>query len=149
MTTFEKCQTIQRMLTNCAGACVVYTNWSDEFVARQLRELPRDILEEDAEFGQIQPAELTYAECNSLGFGRWTKNSPLRLIPLWLFPFLAEEIRTTCINGSKCLCKADMDTDSRFGCLAYGIIPVDGTIEALDDHHNDKGNAADAFTFQS
>lgn len=40
-----------------------------------------------------------------LGFGKWSEESTIRLIPLWLFPFLAEEIETECIDGEKKLTK--------------------------------------------
>jgi hypothetical protein len=123
MNTFEKCQTIRRVIVNRAAEVMAYTNWGDDFAAKQIREIPVSLLERNPELGQIQPAELTNDECDSLGFGRWSEDNPMRLIPLWLLPFLADEIKTTCIDGSSVSRKADMDNDNRFGCLAYGVTP--------------------------
>lgn len=123
MTTFEKCQTIRKLIVNRAAEVMCYTMWSDEFAAKQIREIPDVLLERHPELGKIQPSELTEEECNSLGFGQWNADNPMRLIPIWLFPFLADEIQTTCIDGSSVLRKADMDNDHRYGCLAYGIMP--------------------------
>lgn len=79
-----------------------------------------------AELFGIQPADMTDRQLDALGFGRWSSQSPMRLIPLWLFPFLAESLVVECIDGeTKLIKKSEMDTDSRFGCLAYGIIPSD------------------------
>ena len=123
MNTFEKCQTIRRVITNRAAEVMVYADWGDDFAAKQIREIPKSLLERNPELGRIQPAELTADECDSLGFGRLSEENPMRLIPLWLLPFLAYEIKTTCIDDSSVLCKADMDNDNRFGYLAYGVTP--------------------------
>lgn len=126
MTTFERCQTIRRMLVIRAAEVMAYKNWGDDFAAKQIRNFPEELMEQNSGpdlFG-IQPADLTEAEMVDLGFRRWSEETPMRLIPLWLFPFLAEEIETECINGEKkILKKADMYIGNRFGCLAYAVIP--------------------------
>ena len=124
MKTFNKCLTIRRTLLTRAAEVMLYENWSPEYAVKRLRDFPAAVLKDHPELGQIQPAELTAQECDSLGFGRWNKDKPLRLIPLWLYPFLADEIQTTCIDGSSVLRKADMDTDHRMGQLAYSITPA-------------------------
>lgn len=125
MTTFEKCEIIRKLIINRAAEVIAYTNWSDNFATNQLRELPEKLLSQRPDLNQIQPSELTANECRNLGFGRWSDENPMYLIPLWLFPFLADNIKTTCIDGSQCIHKNEMDNDNRFGCLAYGIIPKD------------------------
>lgn len=110
---------------NRAAEVKAYTNWEADFAVRQIRDIPADLLSQNPDLGGIQPSELTAAECESLGFCGWSKENPIRLIPLWLFPFLAGDVKTTTIDGEAVLCKADMDNDHRFGCLAYGVIPCD------------------------
>lgn len=126
MNTFEKCKTIRRMMMNRAAEVMAYKNWGDDFAAKQIRNAPEEIekMKGGKELFGIQPVELTEDEMTDLGFGKWSEETPMRLIPLWLFPFLAEEIETECIDGEKKLTKkSEMDNDNRFGCLAYGVIP--------------------------
>lgn len=74
---------------------------------------------------KIDPNDLTLAEINVLGFGIWDKNSPLKLIPVWLLPFLKEDFECESINGKKISKLKDIDSDQRSGFLAYGVIPKD------------------------
>ena len=64
---------------------------------------------------------------DDLGFGRWSEDNPMRLIPLWLYKFLPDEIESESISGKSVRKTADMDNDSRYGCLAYGICPTKPT----------------------
>jgi hypothetical protein len=127
LTTFEKCRLIREIIIRKAAEVMTYTNWSADFALNYIREIPTDLpgRHPELELTGIQPAELTDAECSSLGFGRWTSDSPMRLIPLWLLPFLADEIQTTCISGKETFRRDQIDNDNRFGCLAYGIVPCD------------------------
>lgn len=121
MTTYEKCKAVRRAIVNHAAEVINYTNWSDEFAAKQIREIPEVLAEK---IGKINIAELTAPQMDDLGFGQWSEDNPMRLIPLWLFKFLPDEIESECIDGTKSVLKtADMDNDHRFGCLAYGIWP--------------------------
>lgn len=48
----------------------------------------------------------------------------IRLIPLYLYPSLPIDITLTDINGEEITFDgSNIDTDIRFGCLAYGIKP--------------------------
>ena len=48
----------------------------------------------------------------------------LRLIPLYLYPSLPIGITLTSINGEEIVFDgSNIDTDTRFGCLAWGIKP--------------------------
>ncbi len=121
MTTYEKCQAVRRFIVNRAAEVMNYTSWSDEFAANRIREISEDLSDS---IGKINIAELTSIQMDDLGFGRWSEDSPMRLIPLWLFQFLPDEIESECIDGTKSVLKtAEMDNDHRFGCLAYGIYP--------------------------
>ena len=109
-------------MLNKAAEVMNYTNWSDEFSTKQNREIT-DIV--DQQIGKINIAELTKEQMDDLGFGTWSEDNPMRLIPLWLFKFLPDEIESECINGTKTVLKtAEMDNDHRYGYLAYGIWPA-------------------------
>jgi len=126
METFDKCKTIRRILINRTAEVIAYDSWSDEFSAKQIKNLPEDIkkMEGGDELFGIQPAEMSDCQLESLGFGKWEEGNPMRLIPLWLFPFIADKVETECIDGEKKVTKKkDMDNDHRFGCIAYGVIP--------------------------
>ena len=48
----------------------------------------------------------------------------LRLIPLYLYPSLPIGITLTCISGEEIVFDgSNIDTDIRFGCIAWGIKP--------------------------
>jgi len=128
MTTYEKCRAIRRMIVNCAAEVMVYKTWSDEFSTKEIRTLPEGLAKAEGgkKYFDIQPAEMTDSQLEELGFEKWSDETSMRLIPLWLMPFLAEEIETECIDGKKKLTKkSEMNNDNRSGCLAYGVIPAD------------------------
>jgi hypothetical protein len=58
-----------------------------------------------------------------LGFGISSDESEMRLIPIWLSPFLCEEFESKSILGTKCSKLSELDKDHRFGCLSYGVVP--------------------------
>lgn len=121
MNTYEQCQTLRRCILNRAAEVMNYTNWSADFAASQIREIHEKLKDK---IGTINIAELTAEQMDDLGFGKWSEENPMRLIPLWLYQFLPDEIETEWIDGKRSvLKKADMDTDNRYGMLAYGIWP--------------------------
>ena len=127
LTTYEKCRAIRQGLVNQAASVMVYRLWDDKFAARKIREFPKNVEnQEDSElYCNIQPSELTMGEAIELGFCKWSDENPIYLIPLWLFPFLAEEIEVGCISGAPVSLrkKLELDNEQRFNCIAYGIIP--------------------------
>lgn len=122
MTNYEKCRALRQCILNRAAEVMNYTNWSNDFAAKQIKETHNSLSEQ---IGEIDIGDLTSAQMDDLGFGRWSDENQMRLIPLWLFQFLPEIIESKCINGKSMLKKSDMDTDNRFGFLAYGIMPKD------------------------
>ena len=121
MTTYEKCQAVRSAIVNCAAEVMNYSSWDDGFAAKQIREIPETLA---AEIGKINIAELTAPQMDDLGFGQLSKDDPMRLIPLWLFKFLPDEIECKSIDGAKSVRKTEeMDSDHSFGCLAYGVLP--------------------------
>lgn len=123
MRTFEVAQNIRTYILATTAEVMNYTSWPDAFAAQQIRELPERLKRADW-YSPVNPADLTKTEMQALGFGCWSKENPMFLIPLWLFPFLADEIKCECIDGSVgVLRKEDMSNDNRYGNLAYGVIP--------------------------
>ena len=124
MTTYELCKAIRRRIVNRAAEVMNYTSWDHEFAANEIRTIPAKIMADEA-FEPIRLEELTAEQMDDLGFGMWSEENPMRLIPLWLFPFLPEEINCGCIDGENGkLKKSEMDNDHRFGSLAYGVMPA-------------------------
>ena len=72
---------------------------------------------------------LTTAEASLIGFTQWSEDDPnLYLIPSWLYPALPVGLQVTGISGEVSEFSPEThDSESRYGCLAYGInlLPVD------------------------
>ena len=121
--TFEIAKNIRRIIVNSAAESMNYLNRNADFVASQIREIPERLKETDW-FVPVNPADLTETEMRELDFGEYPEEGPMFLIPLWLFPFLPDEVDCGCIDGEKRIQKkSEMDNDHRFGCLAYGVMP--------------------------
>jgi len=124
MNQYNLCVNIRKRIMTKTAEAFVYDNWSAEFVAEQVKGIPIAIIECDG-FDRIDPNNLTKDEMKDLGFGQWDEDSPLMLIPIWLFPFLADEFKTGSISdATESLTKrSEIDNDHRFGCLSYGVLP--------------------------
>lgn len=71
--------------------------------------------------GYLDITSLNAEELLELGFGKWNSTSNLLLIPSWIFPFIDPELDVTSIFDEVVKFE-DIDTDTRFGCYAYGIV---------------------------
>lgn len=132
LTPFEQAQEVRRSMAMAAADAVIYRSWPDDFRLSQIRE-KNDRL---CQLCRGIPLDgLTVAECDDLGFGRWSEGNPLRLIPIWLYPHLRYGDTVTSFTGKAVIVGTDytnpdsgdgyVDNDARFGCLAFGIIPAD------------------------
>lgn len=123
LTTFELAKVLRDRLTTAAAEVACY-DWSPEFCKSNIKDHVERIQQADG-FFRIDPNDLTAVEMDALGFGKWSEESTLRLIPLWMHPYLANEFRGGSISGEEreMLKREDIDTDHRFGCLAYGVFP--------------------------
>ena len=67
--------------------------------------------------------KLLIPQAKALGFNLWEENSNLMLIPGYLYQYIPEGLELYSISGEKKQYKdyTDLDNDTRFGCLAYGI----------------------------
>ena len=124
MTTFEKAKVIRTSLLTRCGEAMNYS-WSNDYKIENLNNIHESIEHWEKEEGtfKINPQDLTLEEMKELGFGKWSDEDKIMLIPIWLFPFLCEEFESVSIGGTKHSKLSELDTDHRFGCLAYGVIP--------------------------
>lgn len=129
MTSYEKMKAVRHFIMSRAGEAMAY-NWGSEFVARYLKETARFALNKH---GKISLMGITVEQCDDLGFAKWSAESPIRLIPIWLYEHLATGDTLHCIDGTKVVVLDDysvresagyIDNDCRGGCLAYGVIPI-------------------------
>lgn len=122
MTTFEIAKNILRILVVNAAETMVYDCWSDEFATKNVRGTVNQVIKCEW-FLPIDPNEFTVEELKQLDFRRWSRESELWLIPLWLRPFLADMFIYAAIDEEPKMGAAkDIDNDHRFGCLAYGVV---------------------------
>lgn len=123
MDTYDLCKLVRQTILRRAAENMNYC-WSADFGDKRLREIPAT-LKSLKFFRPIDPAKLTAEQMDDLGFKAWSEETQLRLIPLWLLPFLVDEFEGECIDGERRVFKRDeLDTDHRLGCLAYGVFPT-------------------------
>lgn len=115
-------------ITNCltwyanqVAETVQYTNWSDEFCREDIKRATDRFVNELKK--HIDFDNLTEEEAQELRFGKWSDDEPdLYLVPLYLLPILPIGTKLTCINGEEIVYDGkNIDNETRFGCLAYGI----------------------------
>jgi hypothetical protein len=125
LTTFEKVKAIRRSLLIRVGESLSYESWTNEFRLSNIKDIHKNLKEWEKENGsfKIDPTDLSFEEMIELGFGSWSEESPMRLIPIWLYPFLSDEFESESISGSKHSKLSEIDNDHRFGCLVYGVVP--------------------------
>ncbi len=125
LSTFEKVKAIRRTLLNKVGESLSYESWGNEFRLENIQDIHKTLNRWEEEHGsmKIDPTDLSFEQMNELEFGSYSKENPIKLIPIWLFPFLCEEFESESISGSKYYKLSDIDNDHRFGSLAYGVIP--------------------------
>ena len=76
---------------------------------------------------------LTTTEASLIGFTQWSEDDPsLYLIPAWLYPALPVGLQVTGISGEVSEFSPEThDSESRYGCLAYGVNLVESDLAKL------------------
>ena len=76
---------------------------------------------------------LTTAEASLIGFTKWSEDDPnLYLIPAWLYPALPVGLQVTGISGEVSEFSPEThDSESRYGCLSYGVNLVESDLAKL------------------
>ena len=125
MTTFEMCKSIRNAILNNTAAVAAYTDWTEKSAAGRIRGLAEKV--KRAKWFKAPSIDLlTDAEMAELGFMRWTDNSPMRLIPLWLLPYLTGRLTVVNIDGTVARVEVDsLDNGNHDGMLPHGLIPAD------------------------
>ena len=125
----EKSIPIERLLyislykvTNVTAAAITY-GWSEGYARKELTEILSNIantLKPRWEEIKNLPRETLL----NIGFMSW--DGKTLLIPLWLLKALPDGEVVTCINDkSYTVGVDDIDDDTRYGCIPYGIFKPD------------------------
>jgi len=125
MNTYEKCCSIRHAIMTRVAESQIYESWGDDLRLSNIREFFTKTIERwsEKEDFSIDVSDLTEDEMKNLAFGKFSKEDEGYLIPIWLYPFLQENVKSNCIDGNKYTKKSEMDTDHRMGYLAYSVIP--------------------------
>jgi len=125
MNTYKKCCAIRHAIMTRVAESQIYKSWSDKFRLSNIRDFFSKTIAKwnEKEDFSIDVSDLTEEEMKNLSFGKFSEESEGYLIPIWLYPFLQEEIKTNGIDGNSIIKKSEMDDDHRMGYLAYSIMP--------------------------
>lgn len=122
-TTFQICQMILLATATRAAEPTVYQSWGSEFTAKNIRDLPTRLYA-SPDFEPVDPNDLTLEEMKNLGFRKWSDDSNMMLIPLYLLPYLKDGFRAISISGEEFTFNRDKaDNDHRMGLLSFGALP--------------------------
>ena len=121
MSDYEFLLMVRQAIVNRAAEVFCY-NWDNAFSSKRIKEIP-DVFSKSDYFRKVDPNEMTVDQLDNLGFQKWDDESGLMLIPLYVYPILKDEFMCGSISDKEaCLMKtSDIDTDNRFGYLAYGV----------------------------
>ncbi len=110
-------------LANALAETVVYKDsWDAKFCKEEMERAYHKANEALKEY--LDWDNLTEQDCKDLRFMKWSDETNIRLIPIWLYGAIPVGIKLTSIGGEEIVFDGkNIDTDTRFGCLAYGIIP--------------------------
>ncbi|ADJ55475.1 hypothetical protein Lw1_gp176 [Escherichia phage Lw1] len=121
--TFQLCQMILVATATRAAEPIEYTSWGTEFAISNIRDLPGRLMK-SPNFFPVDPNDLTREEMENLGFRKWSSESDLMLIPLYLLPYLKEGITVIDISDEQYyFFREEADNDHRMGLLAFGVVP--------------------------
>ena len=121
MSDYEFLLQVRQAIINRAAEVFCY-KWATDFSSERIKEIP-DVFSKSEYFRKVDPNEMTKEQLVDLGFQEWDEESGLLLIPLYVYPFLKDEIMCGSISDtySRLIKVSEIDIDQRFGCLAYGI----------------------------
>lgn len=121
MSDYEFLLNVRQAIVNRAAEVFCY-NWDADFSSERIKEIP-DVFSKSEYFRKVDPNEMTKEQLVDLGFQKWDEDSGLMLIPLYIYPFLKDEIMCGSISDicSLLIKVSEIDIDHRFGCLAYGV----------------------------
>jgi hypothetical protein len=130
---YKKAKIIRHNLLYAVAAPMIYQSWGFAYGLKHAGET----LDGLRETGRVDVTALDVEHLDALDFGLWSDEPDdpahgLRLIPVWLYPFLKPGQTLTSIDGSTTVVGDDytnssdpgyIDNDNRGGFIAYGVIP--------------------------
>ena len=121
MSDYEFLLNVRQAIVYRAAEVFCYRLESD-FSYKRIKEIP-DVFSKSKCFRKVDPNEMTKEQLLDLGFQKWDEDSGLMLIPLYIYPFLKDEIMCGSISDieARLIKVSEIDIDHRFGCLAYGV----------------------------
>ena len=121
MSDYEFLLQVRQAIINRAAEVFCY-KWATDFSSERIKEIP-SVFSKSEGFRKVDPNEMTKEQLVDLGFQKWDEDSGLMLIPLYIYPFLKDEIMCGSISDicPRLIKVSEIDIDHRFGCLAYGI----------------------------
>jgi len=117
MNDYEKAVVLQRFSANKLAELLEY-DWDDEYRITELNKSKETILKIVGE--GIDISTFTKEQLLDIGCKRWCMDDVL-LIPLWLFSSLKEGVELKSIGGEYVKYSKDLDKNSMFGVVEYGI----------------------------
>lgn len=110
-------------MANTIGEIDAYSEtWSAEYCKKYAMERHQTAI--DALKKHLDWDNLTEQDCKELRFMRWSEDSKMYCIPIWLYKAIPVGTELISIGGERIVFDGNnIDNDTRFGCLAYGIIP--------------------------
>ena len=108
-------ENLKNFVVNRNAQAFEYENWSDDFKLKEIREGYDEFMKQEVDFTNFSKEELL-----EIGFSMWDEK--LILMPLWAFHICIDDtILTSIDDDEKIKGKDEIDTDIRFGCLAWGF----------------------------
>ena len=121
MSDYEFLLMVRQAIVNRAAEVFCY-NWDNTSSSKRIKEIP-DVFSKSDYFRKVDPNEMTVDQLDNLWFQKWDDESGLMLIPLYVYPFLKDEFMCGSISdiAARNIKASNIDTDTRSGCLAYGV----------------------------
>lgn len=104
-------------LSNIIACFYEYSTWTGEL----LFDMTKEVYLKEPVVTKEELVQLTEAQLIEAGFRRYSDNSDLLLIPIYLYRALHPEMEVFSILDEKAHLLKDINKDVRFGLLAYGI----------------------------
>ena len=140
---------IENMITNAPWALnrmaeIVCYKWPVETVRRELKESLDNFADElikDGGFEFDKIGELDGTLLYDMGFRVWCEmgEGDLWCFPLWMFNYIPKGMKLTCIFGDTVEFDPEtIDKDTRFGCIAYGLVLPKEKYQQLKKRHEER-----------
>lgn len=134
---FEILNDIRQGLANRIIKCNTRTDWSDDFKLNTIQSIVTDYKDYiDGLPFKPDITLLTTDELKLLGFERWSEDTGLMLVPIWVYNFI-EPTNGIGVDGADVIIDDKLDPKaSRFGgCMSCGIIPKDFIKDDTGGHY--------------